>query len=48
MGELVIVSNRGPFSFSDEFLTRAEDCLAKRIRPEPPKFGEGGLGNALQ
>lgn len=47
MGELVIVSNRGPFSFSDEFLTRAEDCLLKGIRPEPPRFGEGGLVNAM-
>lgn len=47
MGELVIVSNRGPFSFCDEFLTQAEDCLAKGTRPEPPKFGEGGLVNAM-
>ena len=47
MGELVIVSNRGPFSFSDQFLRQAEDCLGKGIRPEPPKFGEGGLVNAM-
>jgi len=47
MGELVIVSNRGPFSFSDQFLKHAEDCLVKGIRPEPPNFGEGGLVNAM-
>jgi trehalose 6-phosphate synthase len=47
MGELVIVSNRGPFSFSDRFLKQAEDCLVKGIRPEPPNFGEGGLVNAM-
>lgn len=47
MGELLIVSNRGPFSFSDRFLKDAEECLAKGIRPEPPKFGEGGLVNAM-
>jgi len=47
MGELVIVSNRAPFSFSDQFLKQGADYLAKGIMPEPPKFGEGGLVNAM-
>jgi trehalose 6-phosphate synthase/phosphatase len=47
MSDLVIVSNRGPFSFSDKFLTRAEACLKKGLKPEAPKFGEGGLVNAM-
>lgn len=46
MSDLVIVSNRGPFSFSDEFLDGAKACLDKGVRPEAPKF-EGGLVNAM-
>ena len=47
MSNLVIVSNRGPFSFSKEFLSKADECLKKGASPEPPKFGEGGLVQAM-
>jgi len=44
---LVIVSNRGPFSFSEDFLKDAEECLRKGTQPEAPSFGEGGLVQAM-
>jgi len=47
MSYLVIVSNRGPFSFSEEFLSNAETCLKKGIRPRAVTFGEGGLVQAM-
>jgi trehalose-6-phosphate synthase len=47
MSDLVIVSNRGPFSFTGDFLQEAEQCLAKGNSPEPPKFGAGGLVQAM-
>ena len=47
MNDLVIVSNRGPFSFSEDFLSRAEDSLKRGTAPEPPSFGEGGLVQAM-
>jgi trehalose-6-phosphate synthase len=47
MGNLVIVSNRGPFSFSEDFLSRAQLRLAQGLGPDPPKFGEGGLVQAM-
>ncbi len=47
MGNLVIVSNRGPFSFSEEFLSQARECLKKGTVPEAPSFGEGGLVQAM-
>ena len=47
MSYLVIVSNRGPFSFSEEFLKDAQACLKKGTEPEPPSFGEGGLVQAM-
>jgi trehalose-6-phosphate synthase len=47
MGNLVIVSNRGPFSFSEDFLSRAERRLQQGEGPDPPKFGEGGLVQAM-
>ncbi|MFO7738784.1 MAG: trehalose-6-phosphate synthase [Desulfatiglandaceae bacterium] len=47
MSDLVIVSNRGPFSFSQEFLTQAEECLESGTRPKTPKFGDGGLVTAM-
>ena len=47
MSYLVIVSNRGPFSFSEDFLNDAEECLQKGTQPEPPSFGEGGLVQAM-
>ncbi len=47
MSYLVIVSNRGPFSFSQDFLSDAETCLKKGTRPKAIKFGEGGLVQAM-
>lgn len=47
MSNLVIVSNRGPFSFSEEFLSKAEMCLRQGASPDPPRFGEGGLVQAM-
>jgi trehalose 6-phosphate synthase len=47
MSDLVIVSNRGPFSFSEAFLADAEKCLSHGTVPQPPKFGEGGLVQAM-
>jgi len=47
MSNLVIVSNRGPFSFSDDFLSDAEECLKHGVSPDPPRFGEGGLVQAM-
>jgi trehalose-6-phosphate synthase len=47
MGNLIIVSNRGPFSFSEEFLSRARESLKKGSVPEAPNFGEGGLVQAM-
>ena len=47
MSDLVIVSNRGPFSFSEGFLREAEQCLKQGGKPDPPKFGAGGLVQAM-
>ena len=47
MSDLVIVSNRGPFSFSEGFLREAEKCLEQGRKPNPPKFGAGGLVQAM-
>jgi trehalose-6-phosphate synthase len=47
MNSLIIVSNRGPFSFSGDFLKHAEACLRSGTRPEAPEFGEGGLVQAM-
>jgi len=47
MSDLVIVSNRGPFSFSGDFLAHAEACLKNGTRPGAPSFGEGGLVQAM-
>jgi trehalose-6-phosphate synthase len=47
MSNLVIVSNRGPFSFSEHFLSIARECLDQDESPRPPKFGEGGLVQAM-
>jgi trehalose-6-phosphate synthase len=43
MSDLVIVSNRGCFSFSETLLEEAQRCLAEGKKPRPPKFGAGGL-----
>jgi trehalose-6-phosphate synthase len=47
MANLVIVSNRGPFSFSEDFLSKADECLKQDTSPDPPRFGEGGLVQAM-
>jgi trehalose 6-phosphate synthase len=47
MGNLVIVSNRGPFHFTKDFLEGAEESLRKNIPPKEPNFGEGGLVQAM-
>ena len=47
MSDLVIVSNRGPFSFSAEFLSQAEASLKSGTRPETTGLGEGGLVQAM-
>lgn len=47
MNDLIIVSNRGPFQFSSHFIADAEACLIKGTRPESPKFGAGGLVQAM-
>ncbi|MDH3929271.1 MAG: trehalose-6-phosphate synthase [Deltaproteobacteria bacterium] len=47
MSYLVIVSNRGPFSFSEDFLKNAAECLKKGSNLEAPSFGEGGLVQAM-
>ena len=47
MSYLVIVSNRGPFSFSAGFLNNAEACIKSGTQPEAPGFGEGGVVQAM-
>ena len=47
MSDLVIVSNRGPFNFSKEFLAETEKCLKSGVHPKPLEFGEGGLVQAM-
>lgn len=47
MKDLIIVSNRGPFGFSASFLEQAEAALTMGVAPESPKFGEGGLVQAM-
>ncbi|MBN1106926.1 MAG: trehalose-6-phosphate synthase [Deltaproteobacteria bacterium] len=47
MSDLVIVSNRGPFSFNRAFLDEALECLDHGVAPTAPSFGEGGLVQAM-
>ena len=47
MSHLIIASNRGPVSFSDEFLKNAEASLAKGTAPRAQAFGAGGLVQAM-
>jgi len=47
MHNLVIVSNRGPYGFSEKVLTDAGQALRNGILPVEPKFGEGGLVQAM-
>jgi len=47
MDHLVIVSNRGPFSFSKEFFLEAKKRLRNSKEPQQFSFGEGGLVKAM-
>jgi trehalose-6-phosphate synthase len=47
MSDLVIVSNRGPFSFTDNLLENAENMLKTGDTAGGPVFGEGGLVRAM-
>jgi trehalose-6-phosphate synthase len=47
MSDLVIVSNRGPFSFSEAFLKGAQRSVDTGKQPDPPEFGAGGLVQAM-
>ena len=47
MSDLVIVSNRGPFSFSEAFLEEGQQALKSGKRPDAPDFGAGGLVQAM-
>lgn len=47
MHNLVIVSNRGPYGFTEQVLTDAEQALRNGVLPNRPKFGEGGLVQAM-
>lgn len=47
MSDLVIVSNRGPFSFSEAFLKEGQQSLKAGKRPDAPEFGAGGLVQAM-
>ena len=43
----MIASNRGPFSFSEEFIQEAVESVEKGGLPEPQDFGAGGLVGAM-
>jgi len=47
MSDLVIVSNRGPFSFSNTFLREGQEAIKTGKPPAPPDFGAGGLVQAM-
>ncbi|HDR16882.1 MAG TPA: hypothetical protein ENN79_15630 [Desulfobacteraceae bacterium] len=47
MSDLVIVSNRGPFSFTETLLQNAESMLYSGDAAGRPVFGEGGLVRAM-
>jgi len=47
MSYLIIVSNRGPFSFSEQLLSNVESYLKRGRRPRGIRFGEGGLVQAM-
>lgn len=47
MSYLIIVSNRGPVSFTRDFLSEAENHLKHGTQPEGIRFGEGGLVQAM-
>lgn len=47
MHDLLIISNRGPFSFTDKFLRNAQAVLDEEARFRRPEFGQGGLVQAM-
>ena len=47
MEDLLIISNRGPFSFTDKFIGKAKDILDKKVSLKGPDFGQGGLVQAM-
>jgi trehalose-6-phosphate synthase len=47
MSDLVIISNRGPFSFSEAFLEDGKTSLKTGKLPDSPGFGAGGLVQAM-
>jgi trehalose-6-phosphate synthase len=47
MSYLIIVSNRGPFSFSEQLLADTESSFEKGTPPKGIRFGEGGLVQAM-
>jgi len=44
---LIVVSNRGPFSFSNNFLEEGREALKTGRPPQGPAFGAGGLVQAM-
>ena len=47
MNDILIISNRGPFSFTDKFIRNAQDMLDQKGRFRSPDFGQGGLVQAM-
>lgn len=47
MRDLVIVSNRAPFAFTESFMISTKEALSADAAPVAPKFGEGGLVQAM-
>ncbi len=47
MGDLIIISNRGPFGFSHNLLEKARRNVERGEDFEPPPFGQGGLVQAM-
>ena len=47
MNDLLIISNRGPFSFTDRFIKLAAETASDKGRVKSPDFGQGGLVQAM-
>ncbi|MBN2419994.1 MAG: trehalose-6-phosphate synthase [Deltaproteobacteria bacterium] len=47
MNDLLIISNRSPFGFTDKFIRNAQNILEQRGRLKSPDFGQGGLVQAM-
>ncbi|MBN2059513.1 MAG: hypothetical protein JW882_03755, partial [Deltaproteobacteria bacterium] len=47
INDIILVSNRGPFSFSKDLLSEASEGLRNNVSPKTPGFGEGGLVQAM-